>query len=909
MNTVDGMMRVLPLGAAVQWDSPRMLGVAFLVAALGVAAVVLLYVRQVKSLPGKWKILLPGLRCLAVLALAASLARPVAMRTLDEDEQGAVVVVIDHSHSMSARDTQRTPAMLVALADGMGRLPPGVRARAEVFAAVAPDIDRLPTLVSEITQAQVELDVAQLQGKENPGARKRFDESSGELARVAKALAAARPKLRAKAPRLAEALAILDRLPPVSGKQWGQQVGKAIAEIADRAAQFQTESDDALYKADAQVRAACNELAQMNRLELAEQAVVHPETGLLARLPGKAPLYGYAIGPDVAVLPLRGNGKNVSRLLVAPDGVRSDLTGGLREVLEQLRYLNVQAVVLFSDGRQTGAEAAVSSSLVGGTGAAVFTVSPAPGGPGAPVRDLAVEKVIIPQSVFVGETLTLTADVRWSGLPRGKVPEITVRVGDLEYAGRVDAKENQPGAGVLKFSIEMREPGPQRVTVNLVPVDGEITTDNNSATRYVKVLSDKFEVLLIGGAPTWDFRYLRNALSRTNWISPRSVLLDREGAKLDLTPEQLAAVDVVILCDAPANGLAAAQWEAVRKMVAQRGGSAILMAGRAHLPREFTTDVLAEFLPWKRQAQRGGAGPVWRVWPGEEPSFRIVPGSGTPLSEALTLDDSPAESAQRWMGLPPIFRYLSIPELKEIAEPVLVESNTGSPVLTRHRLGRGNVFFLGIDETWRWRYKTGERDQDRFFQQLIRAAADEPYAATHDAISLDADRVVIAPAESVKVRARLNEPPADQMYPDSIAVEVLRNDAMIKTQMIASVGGADSGRYEGAVGGLGVGDYQLRVKAPDGAEIEYPLHVAENLEAEMANLTPDEDLLKRLSASSGGDFRTLEQFRDLPGRLAALRARAPRTVEVRLWSSWYLYAFVVGCLGLEWAIRKRVGLS
>jgi hypothetical protein len=31
--------------------------------------------------------------------------------------------------------------------------------------------------------------------------------------------------------------------------------------------------------------------------------------------------------------------------------------------------------------------------------------------------------------------------------------------------------------------------------------------------------------------------------------------------------------------------------------------------------------------------------------------------------------------------------------------------------------------------------------------------------------------------------------------------------------------------------------------------------------------------------------------------------------ELRLWDSMYLFLFVLGCFGLEWAIRKHAGLS
>ena len=53
--------------------------------------------------------------------MAASVAQPVAQRALKVEEQGAVVVLIDTSRSMSVQDTQRTPANKVALADGKVR--------------------------------------------------------------------------------------------------------------------------------------------------------------------------------------------------------------------------------------------------------------------------------------------------------------------------------------------------------------------------------------------------------------------------------------------------------------------------------------------------------------------------------------------------------------------------------------------------------------------------------------------------------------------------------------------------------------------------------------------------------------------------------------------------------------------
>jgi hypothetical protein len=902
------MATALVIALGLHWQSPQMLGVALLVGVLTVLAVALLYPSQVRSLPPAWRVALPALRIAALLALAASVARPVAEREMREEEQGAVVVLVDRSASMGVRDTFREPPMLVALADGLGQLPGGVRTRGEVFKTIEPDIARLPTLFEEVKQAQVELEVAQLQGRDETDPRKRVESLAAELTALTRSLAGAQERLK-KSPEMAKALALLANLPPITAREWASVVERRIERVQERAAQFQTESDASLYKDNADVRAACDRLAAMTRFELIEEAITHPADGRLAKLPPRAPVFGFAVGARVTPLPLRGaGGQPVRRLLIEPDDPRSDLTGGVRDALDRMRHQRVQAVVLFTDGRQVGAAASIASSLMG-SGVPVYAVCPAPlsGDRSPAVRDVAIDRVVLPPSLFVGETLNASVDVRWSGY-RQPPKEATIQVGSERQTRRVEVRKGAAGVATVTFSLSVVEPGPQRVTVSVPELDDEISAENNTVTRWVKVVSDKFDVLLVGGSPSWDFRYLRNALARTASINAETVLLDGN-KRLTFSAEQILTKDVVILCDAPAAALAPEQWEALRKAVAQRGGSLILMAGQAHLPREYTGDYLSEFLPYRRPG-RGGSGAVaWRVWPGEEPEFRVVPAPGAPVGDVLALDDDPQASADRWISLPPVFRFLGMPELKEAAQAILVERGSGAPILTRQRLGRGRVFFLGVDETWRWRYRVGERDQDRFFRQLVRAAADEPYAATNGYLSLDADRVTVGPVDPVHVRARVIDP-TPQQAGRTAELDVVREGAVVRSQSLSPVGDEDSGRYEGTVDALPVGEYRLRLHGPDGSELEYPLHVTESREAEMSNLAPDEEILRRLAAAStGGASKTLEQFKDVPQLLGGLRDRESRTAELRLWSSWYLYAFVVSCLAAEWAMRKRFGLS
>jgi hypothetical protein len=80
-------------------------------------------------------------------------------------------------------------------------------------------------------------------------------------------------------------------------------------------------------------------------------------------------------------------------------------------------------------------------------------------------------------------------------------------------------------------------------------------------------------------------------------------------------------------------------------------------------------------------------------------------------------------------------------------------------------------------------------------------------------------------------------------------------------------------------------------------------------EAELADVSADHAVLRRLAESSNGGFYTLEHLERLAGRLRQAAERRPRYVEQRLWDSAYLFVFVVACLAAEWAARKRLGLA
>ena len=149
--------------------------------------------------------------------------------------------------------------------------------------------------------------------------------------------------------------------------------------------------------------------------------------------------------------------------------------------------------------------------------------------------------------------------------------------------------------------------------------------------------------------------------------------------------------------------------------------------------------------------------------------------------------------------------------------------------------------------------------------------------------------------------------------PRSVAqctLKVMQGDNIIREQAMTSAGSAGNGRYEATVTDLPEGDYQLQVDPGwPYPQPQMPLRVQRSTEAEMADVSGDETVLRRVAQSSGGEFLRLDQVNLLPQKLIETHDESSRFVETSLWDSGYLYALVLGCLGVEWALRKRFGLA
>jgi hypothetical protein len=249
------------------------------------------------------------------------------------------------------------------------------------------------------------------------------------------------------------------------------------------------------------------------------------------------------------------------------------------------------------------------------------------------------------------------------------------------------------------------------------------------------------------------------------------------------------------------------------------------------------------------------------------------------------------------------------------------------PLLVRQNYGLGRVLYVGIDSTWRWRYKVGDTYHHRFWSQVLHwAAADKP------PIRFGTGAAVYQPGQDVDLFVRLEEealrdwPAKVEVTARVLRISALKPDARGSEEPAAIVsltGDIKDRQLTGRVRDLPVGTYAVELAISDPglaarilgptandpkgkARATFTVVPPEN--AEMLDLAADWDQLQRLATESHGKVLAPEDAAELLTLLARQSAVRIDHPEHKLWQWWPMLVLLLLLLTLEWVGRKLAGL-
>lgn len=691
-----------------------------------------------------------------------------------------------------------------------------------------------------------------------------------------------------------------------------------------------------------------SELSGMSRLEFVRRLLVAQPNDLLARLSENLDTDLEVFGTDHESVP----GTQLAELLksdrkeLRPDG--TDAIGLLAGSIGDGEAGRLQGIVLFTDGRQTvTSDAAAEAARLGSLEIPVYCV---PVGSILSPRDLSVAAVEVPQSVFVNDSAQVQVTFTASGFVGDNITVTLKKDGTVVDQRMVTVAADSFEA---EFEIPTDEVGNHEYQVSTDVQAGELREDNNNRDFTVSVVDNKARVLLVEGDARWEFRYLKNALERDQRVELSTILfgqpwlqllnrtfLDRELPEAAELREKLANTDILIVGDAGPQELPEIFWQTVDRAVADDGLTLMIVPGRRHMPHQFASPALARLLPVTDTRQLL-AERVQPSLPDAPPTvFRLQP---TAAAADLTLfdlssgqeTDGGGMSIDRLPGHPWAATGTPKPIASVWAEVQVDGSemaSTSMAAVVHQYYGFGQVVWFGVDSTWRWRRRVGDKWHHRFWGQVVRWAARNKSAAGNDQVRMTVSDVIIEEGEGVDISARWNprlvpqlkdavvevlvEPitgsESDQPADSSAVNSSAPNSEPARRLPLESADAAPE-RFQARLSGLKAGSYRLRLSVSDARfqlnePIEAELIVQRRLSTELANISCNREFLTQLATATGGKLLEPWQLSELPQLLRPQDTSENVVQEQTLWDHWGILLVFFVLLTAEWIIRKLNGL-
>ncbi len=658
------------------------------------------------------------------------------------------------------------------------------------------------------------------------------------------------------------------------------------------------------------------------RGELVKRAMANPTLSLLPKLAEHFRIDAFTFGQSAGVAPFtlsatdggQANPAGAFATLAAPAETATQLGPALSDAVRRNRGRKLDGVVVFTDGGANRGDDPLE--LAKHLGVPVYAV-----GVGLPqAKDLEVPFMFCENVLFKGDNVQVTVRVKQRGYA-GRSVKLTIRREEQGVRDGQIVKEQTVTLGndlesTHTIIINADKVGVFTYSATVEVQADEANPDNNRRTRSgVRVIDRKIRVLLADDSPRWEFRFIKSVLEADKQrLNPSWLLRSADpGGDGQLTafpprPQDLRPYDVIILGNLSADVFTRDELKALADWVQNEGGSLICIAGRTQMPDRYKGTVLEDLLPIEfeplgvytvddeltrtlKQSWRPMLTPEGKAWP------------------ALRLAVDATENDTLWAKAEPFFWCYPVTKLKPgaqvlIAHPDRRLADGPLPVMASQRVGKGQVLWLGADETWRFRHEPGAAAHRRFWGQVVTTMAMTHLIGGASRIQIETDRSEYAVGDQAQVIARVYDKNYVPVTTDTVTLQIEKD--LTREQATLTKKPNQPGVYTGTWPASAEGRFRMTLLNETEGEAVVTV-AAPQLEMEDPGL--HEALLKELASTTGGKFVYLHQLDQLRDALTNRdRVTSERRDEITLWNAPGVMVALALLLGLEWFLRKRSDL-
>jgi hypothetical protein len=598
----------------------------------------------------------------------------------------------------------------------------------------------------------------------------------------------------------------------------------------------------------------------------------------------------------------------------APPGTGTDLAEPLRTAIE--RFPTLRAVVLASDGDwNKGAAPVDAAQALRLAQVPVFAVAV---GSATKLPDLELASLDCPSMGVAGKPVRVPFTVV-SSLPTERVVTATLATSSGE---KLLKEVRIPAMGTVSDWIYWTPPGVGDYTLTLsLPVEsGELLADNNTRTAPIAVRQEKLKVLVVESVPRWEYRYLRNALSRDPGVDVSCLLFQpglskRGGGNRDYIPkfpaglDELSQYDVVFLGDVGVgNGqLTEEDCRLLKGLVEYQASGLVFMPGWRGEQVSLVGTPLEELCPVViDEARPDGVA--------SDGPRRLVLTEAGRKSLLTKLADSPTENLAVWESLPGGQWYGPVLRAKAGSEVLAVHEDAANeygriPLLVTRTFGAGKVLYMATDGAWRWRKGVEDKYHYRFWGQVVRWMAYRRNMARGERMSLSFAPEQPQLGQSLALDARVAEAGGEPLTRGEVAARITAPSGAVETVRFVPPGGdGEWGVFAATFTPTAPGRHEVTLTCREtGDTLEASFFVQGSAEEGIGRAARPEVLSEIAQVTRGRVVRP-EEVASLVESLAALPDPPPAVRRLQLWCHPAVAATLVTLLGLFWVGRKRLGL-
>jgi len=627
--------------------------------------------------------------------------------------------------------------------------------------------------------------------------------------------------------------------------------------------------------------------------------------------------------------------QNETETLSQAAGVRTDVGNALSKAVNDWKGQPIAGVVLLTDGRNNtgGNPLDISQSL----NVPIYSIGV--GNPAAP-KDVKLVKIESLPVAYVDHTLPVNVTLHSNGYDGDKIQVRLLQGQKLVDSTFVTLSETSPQQ-TIDFEIKPKEEGNFGYVVSVPGLEGELTTENNQDTFFIKAIKEKLKVLFIDSRPRWEYAFLKRTLERDPNIDGTFMILSQKNAsqlsktllaktgkyypqsfdtqatqpkgqdiralkKFPTTEAELNLYDVLILGDIQKSSLSPEQLNMTKNFVEKRGKAVIFLGGKNSFSRTgFGSSELQNLLPVIVPQNRS----IIR----DEDFNPVLTAEGF-YHPITRLADTREANKAVWRDLPPLSRLYSGLQLRAGAT-VLAEyrdNRTNEPVIVFQRYGNGKSLLIAADSLWNWAFgiwtfKEEANYYSQFWSQTIRWMATRTDAKL---VNVETNKPIYSPSEQVQITVRVYNETYQPISDAELSIEVspptgkpfqipsnadTQVEGLYSAQFLASEKGTYKITATGSLSGKQLGTDSVEFS------VQTPL-------IEFENPQLNEELLKQLADISGGVYTPLLQIDTLPSQIKDVGSTITTVHEDELWDSPFILLLAVGILSAEWILRKRKGL-